>query len=57
MDLETVCLKLEPYNDSHYKGLRIMDSDNPGDALYQQRYGSNGRRDPGKYQACSGSLE
>ncbi|MCK7451782.1 GNAT family N-acetyltransferase [Enterobacter chengduensis] len=27
MDLETPRLKLEPYNDSHYEGLRVMDSD------------------------------
>lgn len=27
MDLETPRLKLEPYDDSHYEGLRIMDSD------------------------------
>ncbi|EMM0037715.1 hypothetical protein RRS00_004860 [Klebsiella aerogenes] len=27
MDLETARLKLEPYNDSHYEGLRVMDSD------------------------------
>lgn len=27
MDLETARLKLEPYNDSHYVGLRVMDSD------------------------------
>ncbi len=27
MDLETPRLKLEPYDDSHYEGLRVMDSD------------------------------
>ncbi|MGP6136080.1 GNAT family N-acetyltransferase [Enterobacter chuandaensis] len=27
MELETPRLKLEPYNDSHYEGLRVMDSD------------------------------
>nr|WP_159465416.1 GNAT family N-acetyltransferase [Scandinavium goeteborgense] len=27
MDLETARLKLEPYNDSHYEGLRVMDCD------------------------------
>jgi len=27
MDLETARLKLEPYNDSHYEGLKVMDSD------------------------------
>ncbi|QKN82207.1 GNAT family N-acetyltransferase [Scandinavium goeteborgense] len=27
MDLETARLKLEPYNDSHFEGLRVMDSD------------------------------
>jgi len=27
MDLETARLKLEPFNDSHYEGLRVMDSD------------------------------
>lgn len=27
MDLETSRLKLEPFNDSHYEGLRVMDSD------------------------------
>jgi RimJ/RimL family protein N-acetyltransferase len=27
MDLETARLKLEPYNDAHYEGLRVMDSD------------------------------
>lgn len=27
MDLETPRLKLEPFDDSHYEGLRIMDSD------------------------------
>ncbi|MEQ5052848.1 GNAT family N-acetyltransferase [Klebsiella michiganensis] len=27
MDIETPRLKLEPYNDSHYEGLRVMDSD------------------------------
>jgi len=29
MNLETERLKLEPYNDSHYEGLRVMDND-PG---------------------------
>ena len=27
MNVETVRLILEPYNDSHYEGLRVMDSD------------------------------
>ncbi|KGD76751.1 guanosine monophosphate synthetase [Tatumella morbirosei] len=27
MNLETTRLKLEPYNDSHYEGLRVMDND------------------------------
>lgn len=27
MDLETARLRLEPWNDSHYEGLRVMDSD------------------------------
>ncbi|EKS7420934.1 GNAT family N-acetyltransferase [Enterobacter ludwigii] len=27
MDLETPRLKIEPYDDSHYEGLRVMDSD------------------------------
>ncbi|CAH6384750.1 MULTISPECIES: GNAT family N-acetyltransferase [Pantoea] len=33
MDLETARLNLEPYKDSHYEGLRIMDSD-PGVMRY-----------------------
>ena len=33
MDLETARLKLEPFNDSHYEGLRVMDSD-PNVMLY-----------------------
>lgn len=27
MNIETVRLILEPFNDSHYEGLRVMDSD------------------------------
>jgi len=33
MDLETERLKLEPFNDSHYEGLRVMDND-PGVMRY-----------------------
>jgi len=33
MNLETERLKLEPYNDSHYEGLRVMDND-PGVMRY-----------------------
>ncbi len=27
MNLDTTRLRLEPYNDSHYEGLRVMDND------------------------------
>ncbi|WP_041866702.1 GNAT family N-acetyltransferase [Sodalis glossinidius] len=27
MELEIACLTLEPYNDLHYEGLRVMDND------------------------------
>ncbi|HEY1843414.1 MAG TPA: GNAT family N-acetyltransferase [Buttiauxella sp.] len=37
MDLETTRLKLEPFHDSHYKGLRVMDRD-----PVVMRYISNG---------------
>ena len=33
MDLETARLKLEPYHDDHYEGLRVMDGD-PGVMRY-----------------------
>ena len=33
MNLETTRLSLEPYNDSHYEGLRVMDN-NPGVMRY-----------------------
>lgn len=37
MDLETARLKLEPFHDSHYEGLRLMDNDS-----YVMRYINKG---------------
>ncbi len=53
MNLETTRLKLEPYNDSHYEGLRVMDNDSEVMRYINKGIVKNARRDQGKYKTCS----